>query len=144
MPTKSARMQPKSDVLRISRSLSRAAEKAGAVFQRKAGQQIEYWASLGRALEAMPGISHEKIGAALTAALDFDALDVEERALVLARLGHAEATRRAPPMAPSAGGALYGRDAKGRLVRVLPDGSRERVKSPLPPRARVARKRRAG
>ena len=122
----------KTSVLRISSSLADTAEKAGSVFHRKAAQQIEYWASLGRALEAMPGVSHQNIEAALAARTDFDALNAEERAIALARIAQEEASRQEPAMKPPEGG-LYSRDEKGRLVRVLRDGSREIVKNPLRP-----------
>jgi hypothetical protein len=118
---------PKTSVLRISADLSDAAEQVGAMFHRKAAQQIEYWASLGRALETLPGVTLSKIEAALTASLEIDALSDEERAIALARLGHAELTRHAPPMQPSARGALYARDPRGRLVRVLANGKQELV-----------------
>jgi hypothetical protein len=118
----------KTSVMRISADLSNAAEQVGAMFHRKAAQQIEYWASLGRALETLPGVTHSKIEAALTASLEIDALSDEERAIALARLGHLELTRHAAPMQPSARGALYARDPRGRLVRVLPNGERELVR----------------
>jgi len=118
----------KTNVLRISADLSDAAEQIGAMFHRKAAQQIEYWASLGRALETLPGVTHSKIEAALTACLEFDELSDEERAIALARLGHAELTRHAPPIKPSARRALYARDPRGRLVRVLANGKQEVVR----------------
>jgi hypothetical protein len=136
-----AKPAAKTSVLRISSELSEAAERAGAKFQRKGAQQIEYWASLGRALEALPGITHRKIEAALTAALDFDELSTEERAIALARLGHMELNRRAPPRKPSRAGTLYTRDQRGQLVRVLPSGKREAVKDPLKTAKATARKR---
>jgi hypothetical protein len=75
----------KTRVLRISAELSDAAEQVGVMFHRKAAQQIEYWASLGRALETLPGVTHSKIEAALTASLEMDVLSDEERAIALAR-----------------------------------------------------------
>jgi hypothetical protein len=117
----------KTSVMRISADLSDAAEQVGAMFHRKAAQQIEYWASLGRALETLPGVTHSKIEAALTASLEIDALSDEERAIALARLSHAELTRHAPPMQPSTRGALYARDHRGRLVGVLANGKQQLV-----------------
>jgi hypothetical protein len=114
-------------VMRLSNALIRTAERAGTTFHRKAAQQIEYWARLGRALEAMPGVSHERIHAALTAGLAFDALSAEERAIALMRLGNLEMNRQSPPLKPGRKGARYGRDAAGNLLRLLPDGQRERV-----------------
>jgi hypothetical protein len=135
------RASPKTSVLRISGELAEAAEHVGAMFHRKTAQQIEYWASLGRALETLPGVTHEKIEAALTAKLEFDALNADERAIALARLGHAELTRHAPAMRSSARRTLYARDPRGHLVRVLVNGKRELVKDPLPAPRAVSRKR---
>jgi hypothetical protein len=135
------RTSPKTSVLRISGELAEAAEQVGAMFHRKTAQQIEYWASLGRALETLPGVTHEKIEAVLTAKLEFDALNADERAIALARLGHAELTRRAPAMRASVRRALYARDPRGRLVRVLANGKRELVKDPLPAPRAASRKR---
>lgn len=120
----------KTSVLRVSSELSEAAEEVGAKFHRKGAQQIEYWARLGRALETLPGITHQKIDAALSARLAFDELNAEERAIALARLGHMELEREAPPHMTSEHGA-YTRDDRGRLVHVLPNGKHQLVKSPF-------------
>lgn len=138
------RAQQGTGVLRISNALIHTAERAGATFQRKAAQQIEYWARLGRALETLPGVSLQRIEAALTAKQEFDALGTEERAIALMRLGHLETNRVAAPVRPGISGARHGRDRNGRLLRLLPDGSRESVGKSLTAKTARTRTRKAG
>ncbi|MGH8455091.1 MAG: TA system antitoxin ParD family protein [Nevskiales bacterium] len=131
-------------VLRISNTLIRTAERAGATFHRKAAQQIEYWARLGRSLETMPGVSLQRIEAALTATQEFDTLGAEERAVALMRLGHLEMNREAAPVRPGVKGVRHGRDRHDRLMRLLPDGTREPVGKPQTAKVSRARARKAG
>jgi ParD-like antitoxin of type II bacterial toxin-antitoxin system len=133
----------KTHVLRLSAELSLAAETAGARFQRKASQQIEYWASLGRALENMPGVSFKRIEAALSAKIDFDRLSADERAIALVDLNHREGTRQPAPMHYGTSGVLYEQDERGRLVRSHESGKRIRVPAPTKKRTPTRHRKRA-
>jgi hypothetical protein len=130
---------PKTEVTRVSSVLYRMADRVGSLFSRKAAQQIEHWANLGRTLEALPTVNLQRVRDALRAELDFDALTTEERAVHLAHLADIEAGRVAPPAHQTEDVPLYTRE-NGKLLRVYPDGRRVRVLDPLKSRQRSSQK----
>jgi hypothetical protein len=121
---------PRTEVTRVSAVLYRMADRVGSLFSRKASQQIEHWANLGRTLEALPTVNLQQVRSALRAEMDFDALTTEERAVHLAHLAGIETERRARPAHETEDVPLYTRE-DGKLLRVYPDGRRVRVVDPL-------------
>ncbi|HXG28671.1 MAG TPA: hypothetical protein VNJ47_07475 [Nevskiales bacterium] len=130
---------PRTEVTRVSAVLYRMADRVGSLFSRKAAQQIEHWANLGRTLEALPTVNLQQVRSALRAELDFEALTTEERALHLAHLAEIEAGRTAPPAHQTEDVPLYTRE-NGKLLRVYPDGRRVRVLDPLKSRKKTRRR----
>ncbi len=122
--------QRKTEVTRISAVLFRVADRVGSLFSRKASQQIEHWANLGRTLEALPTVDMKRVVRALQAKVDFDTLSTEERAVHLAHMAEIESGRRAPAAHQTENVPLYTRE-RGRLVRVYSDGRRVPVADPL-------------
>ncbi len=72
--------------VKLSDELIEAARRESRVWSRSMTQQIEYWARIGRTIERSGAISHERVRAALSAELPFDALDTEERMAALGLL----------------------------------------------------------
>lgn len=120
----------KTEVTRISAALYQVADRVGSLFSRKASQQIEHWANLGRTLEALPTMDMQRVVAALKAEVSFDDLTTEERAVHLAHLSEIETGRQAPPAFETENVPLYTRE-RGKLYRVYADGRRVQVIDPL-------------
>lgn len=130
-----------SSAVKISPELAEAARQESAISARSMTQQIEYWARIGRALERSPSVSMSRVRAALKASLDYDALNADERAVVLGRVeGHVfdpqgdSSLHREFREAARSYSAV---DEHGSIVKVLPGG--ERV--PLKAARRSARQR---
>ncbi len=69
---------------RIDRDLFDSAASAGAVHRRSAAQQLDYWARLGRELEASPTATHDTIERFLTGQVSYDELAGPAQAVVRA------------------------------------------------------------
>lgn len=67
---------------RIDRDLFDAARSAGEMRSRSAAQQLNHWASVGRALEASGSLSHRDIERVLAGDSSYDALAEREQAVV--------------------------------------------------------------
>ena len=99
------------------------------VFHRSIGDQVEHWARLGRAVEQAPGFTLDRVRAAVDGRVDPDRLSEDEAILyedlewqaVLIPTARSLAFAEAIKVEPGA----VGDDEQGRMVRVLPDGSRE-------------------
>ena len=75
-----------SSAVKLQDDLIESARSEAKLWSRSMTQQVEHWARIGRAIERARLASSERVRAALTAQLAFDALDGDERALVLAGL----------------------------------------------------------
>lgn len=69
---------------RIDDDLFAAAKAAGAVMSRSAAQQVNYWARIGRQLEASVSVSRRDISRVLAGQQSYDRLDAYEQAVVRA------------------------------------------------------------
>ena len=115
--------------IKLSVDLVDQARVDAGVFHRSIGGQVEHWARLGQAFEQVPGYTLDRVRAALEGRFSPDDLsedefaifeDLEWQAVLIptaSSLAFAEAIKVEP-------GAV-GDDEQGRMVRVLPDGSRE-------------------
>ena len=103
-----------------------AARQDAPVFSRSIGGQVEHWARIGQALEAVPGFSVDRVRAALEGRFDSSALCDDELRIMddLLFLEPTAAQRQAMARIGARAGAV-GEDAEGRLVRVRADGSTE-------------------
>lgn len=75
-----------SSALKLHDDIVEAARAEAPLWSRSTTQQVEHWARIGRAIERERLASADRVRAALSAQLEFDALDGDERALVLAAL----------------------------------------------------------
>lgn len=119
---------PATEVIRISSALKRSAEREGEVFNRKAAQQIEFWAEIGRNLERLGHVSLEQIRKALLAKANPDDLSPEETAVYYTWLDELDTRATFPSMAEhkhAAGLAYTALDDAGQVVRIHPDGRTE-------------------
>lgn len=119
------------EVLRVSSSLKKAAADQGRLFNRKAAQQLEYWAQIGRTLESLPSVSLDRIRACLQAESNLDDLNTEEKAIAFARLHDLECQVSFDDLGThkhKAGQAYTALDKQGRVIRVHPDGKKEILK----------------
>ena len=67
---------------RIDRELFESAKSVGAVENRSAAQQIDYWARVGRQLVASPGMSVGTVQRVLAGKVDYDSLYEPEQSVV--------------------------------------------------------------
>lgn len=67
---------------RIDRELFESAKSVGAVENRSAAQQIDYWARVGRQLVASPGMSVGTVQRVLAGKVDYDSLNEPEQSVV--------------------------------------------------------------
>lgn len=79
---------------RIDDELYASAKAVGPLMSRSAAQQIAHWARVGREIEASESVSHRDIASALSAHLDYDALNAHEQAIVRAEWAQRMDTRR--------------------------------------------------
>jgi hypothetical protein len=103
-----------------------AARQDAGVFSRSIGGQVEHWARIGQALEAVPGYSVDRVRAALEGRFDSAALCEDELRIMddLLFVEPTAAQRQAMARITSRAGAV-GYNAEGRLERVRADGSVE-------------------
>jgi hypothetical protein len=130
-----------SSAVKISPELAESARQESTISARSMTQQIEYWARIGRAVERSPSVSMSRVQAALKARLDYDALNADERAVVLGRVeAHVFDPRGSSSLHREfrkAGRSYSAVDADGVMVKMLPSGERVRSK----PARRSARQR---
>lgn len=112
--------------IKLPVDLIEAARQDAGVFSRSIGGQVEHWARIGQALEAVPGYSVDRVRAALEGRFDSAALCDDELRIMddLLFLEPTAAQRKAMARIGARAGAV-GEDAEGRLVRVRADGSIE-------------------
>lgn len=117
--------------LKLSTPFVEDARREAAVFSRSIGGQVEHWARLGRALEAAPGFTMDRVKAALAGQFDPGELSADEWKLYddLVMDDMAELAPTAASKAFYAGlktrvGSV-GYDNDGRLVRRREDGTDE-------------------
>lgn len=114
------------DVIRVKHSLKQQAELEGKVLNRRAAEQIEHWATLGRTLERMEGVSLNRVRDCLEARHNVDELNLEEKALVYATLHNYETHAVFPDVAQikqQSGLAYTELNADGEVIRIQPDGT---------------------
>jgi hypothetical protein len=112
--------------IKLPTDLIDAARQDATVFSRSIGGQVEHWARIGQALEAVPGYSLERMRATLQGRFDSAAL-FEDELRIMDELPFTEPTvaqRQAMARIGARVGAV-GEDAQGRLVRVRADGGLE-------------------
>lgn len=109
--------------LKLSTPFVEEARREAAVFSRSIGGQVEHWARLGRAIEASPGFTLERIKAALVGDLDPGELSADEWALYddllmddMAELAPTEASKAFYERLAARVGSV-GYDSEGRLLR---------------------------
>lgn len=68
--------------VRIDRELYDDASATAEVQSRSTAQQIAHWARIGRAFEASPGVSLERVSRVLDGTLSYDEIDAREQAIV--------------------------------------------------------------
>jgi alkylhydroperoxidase family enzyme len=70
--------------IRLDRELAAAARDAAQTMSRSVAEQVSHWARLGRELERSPGVSVAQVQAVLRGSASYDALNVQEQAVVRA------------------------------------------------------------
>lgn len=81
--------------IRVDGELFDAAKSVGAVANRSAGQQLAYWARIGRELESSPGTSLRDIHRVLAGNASYDELGERNQAVVRAIWDEQMEARRA-------------------------------------------------
>lgn len=123
------RAAPTTRTIRLSSELVQEAEQEAEFFKRSISGQVEYWASLGRAIEGAPGFTLDRTRAALSGEFDADLLSFAERAMFDEGLGQALAQPSKKELAAFAqmaqDGGGVGYNDQGQLVRALPGGAVE-------------------
>jgi hypothetical protein len=117
--------------IKISADFLQEARDEAETTLRSVGAQVEYWARLGRALEAAPGFTAERAREALSARRRLEALPVEQQARVLDDLGASfdqpdDAVRVYYAKLGAREGAA-GSDGKGGVIRRQPARQRRRA-----------------
>lgn len=117
--------------IKLSDQLVEDARREGGVFNRSIGGQVEHWARLGRAVEAAPGFTLDRVRAALEGRFSLDDLSEDEQRLFYNLLDESfdrpTAEEEAFFARRRAEGLGIGLDEDGRLVRALPGGRTEPV-----------------
>lgn len=109
--------------VKLSTEFLNDARREADAFSRSLAAQVEHWARIGRAVENTPGVSMDRVRAALTGRTKFEHLTTVEQTAFLEQFG-AEFT----PDVQAAYAALgeevgaVGSDVNGRLVRREADG----------------------
>ncbi len=116
--------------VRVSAATLQLARKEAAINGRSVSGQVDYWARLGRAVEASPSFSRERIQRALAGLASAQSLNAEERAVYDELEFDAMETIETPSGKAfwdklKAEGGGVGVDAAGRLVKGHPDGTIE-------------------
>jgi len=75
--------------IKLPAALVDAAREDAVIFSRSIGGQVEHWANLGRAIEATPGFTLDRVRAALGGHYDAAALSADEALLFDDLLGAA-------------------------------------------------------
>lgn len=123
-----------SNAVRVSMELNQLASREAAVMGRSVAQQIDYWARVGARMEKMSGVSVAKIRQALSGEAAFDDLNAAERGIALSDLDHGYSNlkpgRELAGELRASGVPYTEADSKGRLVQVMPDGSRRPLHRP--------------
>ena len=117
-------MAAKHASVKLSTELLNIARREAETFNRSLGAQVEHWMLLGRAMENSPGVSMERVRAALAGKTTFEKLTTVEQTAFLEQFGaewDAE-TQEAYAALGCQVGAI-GRRESGRLVRREADGS---------------------
>ncbi|MBQ0932958.1 hypothetical protein KAK07_20820 [Ideonella sp. 4Y16] len=70
--------------IRLDRELAAAAREAAQTMSRSVAEQVSHWARLGRELERSPGVSVAQVQAVLRGQASYDALQLQEQAVVRA------------------------------------------------------------
>ncbi len=115
--------------VRLPDELVDQARREANVFSRTVSGQIEHWLKLGRALEATPGLTLDRVRAALETRLDPDELEAAEREIYEDLLGQSldkpsdQEEAYFAKLRETSGAVGY--DENGRLVRTLPGGDVE-------------------
>jgi uncharacterized protein HemY len=68
--------------IRLDRELAMAARDAAPTMSRSVAEQVSHWARLGRELERSPQVSVAQVQAVLRGQAGYDALNLQEQALV--------------------------------------------------------------
>jgi len=115
--------------VRLPDELVDQARRDANVFSRTVSGQIEHWLKLGLALEATPGLTLDRVRAALETRLDPDELEAAEREIYEDLLGQSLDNTSDQEEAYFAGlratSGAVGYDQHDRLVRTLPGGDVE-------------------
>ncbi|MEO7128699.1 MAG: hypothetical protein ABI040_07530 [Rhodoferax sp.] len=82
--------------IKLPSDLVNAARVDAATFSRSIGGQVEHWANIGRAIEATPGFTTDRIRAALNGRLDAADLSGDEMMMFDDLLGAAMDGRHTP------------------------------------------------
>ena len=124
-----------SNAVRVTTELISSARKSGGRMGRSIAQQIDYWARLGRALEAQPQVSLPHIQAVLDGRADYDFLTGDEQ--TVAREEMIQRVEQGPRAGqPSlyeellaAGLPFTDMDDKGKPVQVSAEGKRKPLRA---------------
>lgn len=117
--------------VKLPTDLVDAARAEAQLFQRSISGQVEHWAKLGRAVEATPGMTLDRVRAALAGQVDPGELEEGEFALFDDLLDQRMTLPTADALAFRARlrrtPGKVGYDESGRLVRTLPGGGVETI-----------------
>jgi hypothetical protein len=115
--------------VRISAGVQAMARAEADIAGRSLAAQVDYWARLGRAVEASPAFSRDRVVAALEGRYDASTLSDEETEAFLELMPNAPLTPAAQAFYANMReeGGAYGLDEQDRLVRGLPGGGTEIV-----------------
>ena len=117
-------MAAKHASVKLSTELLNIARREAETFNRSLGAQVEHWMLLGRAMENSPGVSMDRVRAALAGKTTFEKLTTVEQTAFLEQFGaewDAETQEAYAALGRQVG--AVGRDESGRLVRREADGS---------------------
>lgn len=107
------------------------ARQEAALLHRSVAAQIEHWATLGRAMEQTPGVTLDKVRAALLGHFSVDDLNEQEQDAFFDLLGEQFHKTSAVEQAFFAGrrnkGGGVGLDERGNLARTRPGGQSVKI-----------------
>ena len=131
---------PANSPMRLDSELTAAARTTAGSMSRSLSQQIAHWARIGRELERSPGVTVAAVQAVLEGRGDYDALKVQEQAIVRAswaeRIEDTRKSLRLDRVLPALGREVVELDADGEVTVKKP--SRARVVALKPKRAAKA------